>query len=508
MNLEKKVKAMLSKLNLILCVQSHKDLALEHTLYSSSSISTESTADSLFTLNEVHPQQKENNRFIHKAFLVFHGAFIVLACILATSCQRFDEESEELVGTDDVTLSVSTRSADEAPIQYPVNMFALTIDGKYAGSQIIQSENEQISFNLPKGEYMLIALSGITDEYIVPEKPNAEDLITFANGQYATSPLMYGTADVTLTNKSTKATIVLSYTVAAIQVKLINIPNANAVNISISPLLPSMTFDGIFQGDGQKINLACQKDEEGNWTHDAVYVFPGLGDKTTFSITIEEEGETKTFGYTYNGYPEANHPFNIIGNYDETLTIDGLLESNGWEEPINVNFTFGNNVEDETMPDEETPADETPTEEIPTEIPQVGTIWNDCIVASVSNIKENSVDLLLLSLQEWESVQKKADEMIVGYTVNGIGNWRLPDYKEAKLLGNTFNKDKLKALNKIIEARNEEDEVPISEKKRYICKKNGSNYSFIFEYNPRVTDTGPNPLYLIRAVAKYHFTFL
>ena len=98
--------------------------------------------------------------------------------------------------------------------------------------------------------------------------------------------------------------------------------------------------------------------------------------------------------------------------------------------------------------------------------------------------------------------------MIVGYTVNGIGNWRLPDYKEAKLLGNTFNKDKLKALNKIIEARNEEDEVPISEKRRYICKKNGSNYSFIFEYNPRVTDTGPNPLYLIRAVAKYHFTFL
>ena len=453
-----------------------------------------------------------NNRFINKAFLVFHGAFIVFCCILATSCQRFDDESEELVEANAVTLKVMTRSADETPIQYPVYMFAFTVDGKYAGSETILSEDEDIIFNLPKGEYQLVAFSGISDDYVIPEKPTAEDVITFTNGQFAQNPLMQGMADVTLTGKNTKATVVLSYIVAAVQVRLNNIPNATSVQISIAPLFPSLSFIGDYEGDGQRITLTCQKDEEDSWTHDVIYIFPGASNKTTFSITIEEEGEVQTFGYTYAGSPEANHAFNIVGNYDETLSLEGFLEANGWEDPINVNFTFGNGEEGQTIPDdpngedegEVTTSNETPTN-ISEEIPKVGDIWNDCIVADVTNVTNTSADLLLLSLEEWEGLTKECKETYNGYSVNGIGNWRMPTDIEAKNISDTFHGSSLTALNTKIKKR-AYNEVPISSTERYLCVKGKYYYSFMYANGKRITKAGSQTVYLIRPVVKYHFT--
>ena len=453
-----------------------------------------------------------NNRFINKAFLVFHGAFIVFCCILATSCQQFDDEAEELIEANAVTLKVMTRSADETPIQYPVYMFAFEVDGKYAGSQIVQSEEENISFSLPKGEYRLVALSGISDDYVIPENPTAEDVITFTNGKYANNPLMQGMADVTLTGKNTKATVVLSYIVAAVQVRLNNIPNATSVQISIAPLFPSFSFIGDYEGDGQKITLTCQKEEEDSWTHDIIYIFPGASNKTTFSITIEEEGEVQTFGYTYTGSPEANHPFNIVGNYDETLSLEGFLEANGWEEPINVNFSFGNGEEEQSTPDEPNGEDEeepstnneTPTN-ISEDIPKVGDIWNDCIVVDVTNIKNTGADLLLLSLEEWQGLPKECKGTYNGYSVNGIGNWRMPTDIEAKKINEKFIEDNLKALNTKIRKR-QYNEVLISSTERYLCLKGNTYYSFMFAKGKRVTKAGPQTIYLIRPVVKYHFT--
>lgn len=513
MDIVTSTRTLLSRLQINLRESNDKIQANDDTLFLSSCISSVSTAHSLSTLFQEKTISQNSHCFLHKAFLVFHGAFIVLLGILATSCQRFDDETEELATAEAVSLNVMTRSAEANPIQYPVELFAFTVDGKYAGSKSIESEEETITFNLPKGEYRLVALSGLTDDYDLPEKPTAEDAISFTNKQYANNPLMYGTADVTLSEKNTKATIVLSYTVAAVQIKLTHITHASSVEITIASLFPSLSFSGDFTGDAQKIHLTCQQDEEGNWFHDTFYIFPGAGDKTTFSITIEEDEDVQTFGYTYEGIPEANHPFNIVGNYNETLSIEGLLESSGWAEPINVNFKFGNNINEEDDGDEGNEVVDPDGEgKIMTadgikEIPKVGDIYEDCIVAKVDGITDSTFNALLLSLDEWEGKEIEVEKKLKGYSVNGIENWRLPSHNEAKQLIASFNNGSLTAINKKI-ASSYQDKVQIPSVKRYLCMKGNDKYSFVFDRSGTISMAGPKKIYQIRPVIYYRFSLL
>ena len=65
------------------------------------------------------------------------------------------------------------------------------------------------------------------------------------------------------------------------------------------------------------------------------------------------------------------------------------------EDAIDVEFKF------ET--DEDSSNDEDGDEDI-SGVPEVGSIWNDCIVAASNKSSDGSgTDLLLMSLEEWES---------------------------------------------------------------------------------------------------------
>lgn len=43
----------------------------------------------------------------------------------------------------------------------------------------------------------------------------------------------------------------------------------------------------------------------------SLFIFSGERLSDCFSITLEDNSQTKTFGYTFKGKPEANVPLNI-----------------------------------------------------------------------------------------------------------------------------------------------------------------------------------------------------
>lgn len=217
------------------------------------------------------------------------------------------------------------------------------------------------------------------------------------------------------------------------------------------------------------------------------------------SITLDDSKGSHTYGYVSKVVPQANHPYNIGGSYTGDISIDGSLIAKGWEDAIDVEFKF------ET--DEDNSNDEDEDEDI-SGVPEVGSIWNDCIVAASNKSSDGSgTDLLLMSLEEWESQIATARSVPEGYSVHNIKNWRFPTEQEAKAIRDRFNGDRLIDLNEKIEARNQEElEITHDSDTRYLCDKEGVFYSFQFIGAKRVTKAGKDKFYLIRVVTTHHFS--
>ena len=109
------------------------------------------------------------------------------------------------------------------------------------------------------------------------------------------------------------------------------------------------------------------------------YIFPGSGSQTVFSITLEDNSQTKTFGYTFKGKPEANVPLNIGGSYSGDVTVGGSLISGEWKAPVDIKFNFGG--ADEGNGGSEPP----PINPDLSGLPEIGGIWNGGIVAGIEN---------------------------------------------------------------------------------------------------------------------------
>ena len=431
----------------------------------------------------------------------------ILLCLITLSCQQVPEDDGWLSEEEMKSLKVKVRSADNVEIAYPLYLYAFNKNGKLAASQTINEEGNDMALSLTEGDFQVVAVSGISDDYQLPENPTLDDAIILSNSKGADTPLMVGRADIAVSRSEGKsAEIALTYVVAQLNVMLKNVPtDVSTVELSISPLHSSLTMSGEYGGDTQKIKASCTLGEDGVWTAQATYIFPGSGKETTFSVYFKKEDGTElTYGYTYNGIPEANHPFNITGSFAEGIIVGGSFEINGWEEAINVEFTFGANV----VPDddeEEKEEEEEEKEDVQidmTNVPEIGTIWNDMIVADIGEADETGVDLLLMSLDEWEATTSEVTNILDGYSVNGISEWRLPTHDEAAVLRARFSGDNRWELNDLIEEY-DSSLYGLDGEERYLCTKNGLYYSFKFVIGTRTTEAGEKKSYYVRLVKTF-----
>lgn len=425
--------------------------------------------------------------------------YIFLCCTLF-ACQQVPEDDNWVSKEESQSLKVKVRSAENVEISYPLFLYAFDKDGKLAASQNIEKEENGMMLTLGNGDFQLVAIAGTSDAYLLPDSPTIDDVIIIDGTEGAETPLMVGKADIGISRSSEKtAEITMSYVVAELNVKLTNVPtDVEIVQLAISPLYSSLSMGGKYGGDTQKVKVECTLNEDGAWTAQSTYIFPGSGKETTFSIYFKKaDGTELTYGYTYQGKPEANHPFNITGSYAEGVIVGGSFEISGWEEAIDVEFTFGANA----VPgvDEEEP--EEPEIDL-TNVPEIGTIWNDAIVADIGEADETGVDLLLLSLDEWDATTSQVSDVIEGYSVNGISDWRLPTHEEAALLRARFSGDSRLELNDLIEEY-DSSLYGVDGEERYLCTKNDVYYSFKFAGGTTTTKAGEKRSYYVRLVKTY-----
>ena len=438
---------------------------------------------------------------VNKSLLCYILLFSVFS-LFSFACQRVmdDGGEEDMPSSDETALKITARSGENISIEYPVYLYAFNEKGDCAAKQKITSEEVEMNLQLPSGSFKVVALSGVSKGYAMPDNPRINDAITMQEGSCASKAMMMGMADVTLEGKNKTVNLMLTYRVASLNVVLTKADKVKQVKVGVSPLYSSLNFEGKYGGENKTLEIDCSLGTDGRWTAGPVYIFPGSSSQATLSITLEDSKGSHTYGYISTAVPQANHPYNIGGSYTGDISIDGSLIAKGWEDAIDVEFKFG--TDGDNSDDEDTDGDENISG-----VPEVGNIWNDCIVvASNKGSDGNGIDLLLMSLEEWESQIATAQSIPEGYSVNSIKNWRFPTEQEAKVIRDRFNGDRLIELNEKIEARNQEElEITHDLDTRYLCDKEGVFYSFQFIGGKRDTKAGKDKLYLIRAVTTYHF---
>lgn len=427
----------------------------------------------------------------------FRWLVLTIVFLSFVGCQKLSEEDEALQEPG-IPLKIKARSSDAGKIDYPLYLYAFNEKGACTVSQTVASSSESIELSLPEGDYRIVAISGLSDSYDIPENPTIDDVITLKGVNGANVPLMIGKADVVIGhNKKSSLDITLGYAVAAVNVSLSNLPSdVSAVRFSLSPLYSSLSLGGTYGGKTVKMEADCKLNTENMWTAKTVYVFPGKESETVFSIVLTmKDGSVDTYGYTYAGIPEAGRPFNINGSYSGGFTVSGSVVGGNWGLPIDVRFDFGSNnlSEEEGSEDDEEAGDDIP------DLPEVGEIWNGTIVAAINETTSLGTELLLLSLEEWEITTSEVEEVTDGYIVNDMDKWRLPTYDEALLLRKNFTGENRKALNERI-AEYDDTLYGIDGEERYLCDKDGSYYSFIFSAGTSVTQAGNKRSYYVRLV--------
>lgn len=411
---------------------------------------------------------------------------------LFASCQKGFEDEED-ISSSLQPLKVVVRSADEnAEICYPLHIYAFNQKGENAARQTIESEEEAIELELPKGDFHIFAIAGCSEEYSLPERPKITDKIQMEDGKGAKNPIMTGKADISIGDKSSRLEITLSYAVTAISVELKGLPaDVASVSLSLSPMYSSLLMSGEYEDKGGKIEIPCWLDTENIWNANTLYTFPGSGEETTLSILVtKKDGTETTYAYTYKGIPEANRAFNVSGNYTGGITVGGEFIVKGWEEPIQVNFDFGLIEEESGKDDTENEEDNSGEEEEDNlNAPEVGSIWNDAIVVNV----EGS-NVLVMSLEEWACY---ADELNQLMEEIGTDGWDLPTTSEARLLNQTFQGNNLSMLNDLLWDNNYDQ---IDETKRYFYNHNGYIYAFGFKSSSQFREAGLKTKYRLRLV--------
>lgn len=164
--------------------------------------------------------------------------------------------------------------------------------------------------------------------------------------------------------------------------------------------------------------------------------------------------------------------------------IEGELEVTDWKGSVEMDFGFGANGKIENGL---------------TDVPQAGTIWNGMIVADIGETDDGAVNLLLMTLAQWENTVSQVESILSGYSVNGISGWRLPTQDEVSVLRTRFSGIGRTELNEMITEH--DDALPVLDaEERYLCTKNDVFYSFKFEEGTSITKAGEKRSYYIRLV--------
>ena len=125
-----------------------------------------------------------------KKIVLVPYVLLVFLCLAIFSCQQLPEDDAWMSGEDEKSLKVKVRSAGDAEIVYPLYLYAFAENGKLAASQTIADADSDMALPLSEGDFQVVAISGTSDAYLLPDKPTLDDVITLSGNKGAETPLM------------------------------------------------------------------------------------------------------------------------------------------------------------------------------------------------------------------------------------------------------------------------------------------------------------------------------
>lgn len=397
-----------------------------------------------------------------------HVIIFAKAAVLSflAGCSSPISEIEQPTDTTPRMVGITTRST--ADISYPITLYAFYSEsGILAGKTTASSANNNLTLPLRLGSYHLVALAG-AQKLGTTDSPTSNSSIGIPTNGIIESAVQLGAADITVSTTDVSVDLTMRYQVAQIGIELHDIPtDVSSVSVSLSSLYTDMTFQGDLTG-GKAVNIQLSRDDNGIWKSGTKYTLPGSTTQLTLSISMTKGEATQTYAYTHGSNLEAGTPYTFIGSYIEGFYLTGSVTSAGWNEPQNINFTFGvgadagkdNGGDDDDdnsnqiVIDDDLP-DDTDGNYWVTTIPEAISIWNGHFVGVVTTSNDSEATVLLMSLKEWETTATNAATAWNGYSEGNIGNWRIPTSEEMITIaswgktenGNTLDKANGKLTN-------------------------------------------------------------
>lgn len=394
--------------------------------------------------------------------------------MLVTSCEKVDF-SEVEVQEKNRNLEVYTRASDTDALQYPLVVFVFDAKGQCRGQQTLLEKGSTFSFQLPSGSYRIVALGGISS-CDLPSTPKLSSCLTLKEN--ATVPLQMGQADVTMGQNSTKAYLQMRYLVSQVRVSLSGLPSdVTSVSMVLSKPYSQWAFSGTGSTPTSYTKTLKPGSLPGIWESGDVYVLPTEGPAT---LTLNLATPTGNVSYAYT-CPEALRsgvPYFLNGSYSTgDMVVEGEFSVEGWAETVNWDFGFGPSV---SVPDVNEPSD----------APIVGTLWENHIVAYVSELNETQWSVYLLSREEKVEVPSAlsgensdmALQYAQQYVEDDISGWAIPTTAEVRMLQQSFGGIALTELNTVLTQEGLSpflDYEPNSstEKARYLCDEGMKSFS-------------------------------
>ena len=362
---------------------------------------------------------------------------VLMLSMCVVSCRDQYVETTGVVNGQKGVVSVITRSTVE--MDYPVTLYAFYSNtGKLAQSVVAEDEGDDLSMELAVGDYHLVAMAG-TDGLTDVESPAGNKGIGFPESGLISSPVLMGSADISVVEQDQEARIEMTIQVASVDISLQDMPSdIVAVSVTLSTLYTDLTFYGEPSG-ASAVRMTLNKDaEDGNWKASA-YTLPGSSTKLTLSICMtDESGMSTTYGYTHETNLCAATPYRLVGSFKEGFSLSGVVTAAGWNDPVDIAFTFGqgagNNPNNGEGGGGTVPGGNGDGNYSVTEIPEAKSIWEGHFVAAVENKENNTAELLLLSLDEWTTEYSEIASVISqatsNYSENGLADWQVPTVAE------------------------------------------------------------------------------
>ena len=387
-------------------------------------------------------------------------AFVAIMALALSGCGK--DVVEDSVSPTSSVLQIRTRSGGEAAVSYPVNVYVFQND-ECKAVQVIGDADQALKLTLPEGDYSVFAIGGADAEtYTLPTKEDATKTtpLTLNEGKSITD-LMAASSTVTLTDGgSNTLTLGLERKVMLVQsITISQVPTtATAVSLSMAPLYQALTVGTSYAAETGTATIALTKQEDGRtWKSTAEqFLLPPSSQPATIAVNITTSDGTKSYSYSSNEELEAGYKINIEGTYTEAVGVEltGTITGATWKGERTITFNFDESGATGSTTEEPTPSEPSSGDNTVTgDIPAVNTLYHGCFVLSVTEIDDNSAEVVLVSPNEVEvgkgrnsinNEQLDFDEYInskiVEASVDGIDDWRLPIFDELVALNTSKEK--------------------------------------------------------------------